>query len=148
MLRRDVVERAVALIAIQTIETALAAVGDVEVLPAVAIEIGDGDRRAHRRHLRHDVRQPRVEHRRDVREIDAASPRNLLKRKAVARQRVGLIAVRGIGSDVTSDVSHTPATPPALARSSAFTATRDATSSAVHTTHNTRCRRDDCCLMT
>ena len=61
--RGDVGERAVAVVAIQPVQAALAAVRDVEVLPAVAVEVGDGHRRAHRGDLRHDVLELRVERR-------------------------------------------------------------------------------------
>jgi hypothetical protein len=44
--RRDVFERAITLVAIQPVEASLAAIGDVEVLPSIAIEVSDRNRRA------------------------------------------------------------------------------------------------------
>ena len=80
----DVLERAVVLIAIQAIEAAVGAVRHVEVGPAVAIEVRDGDRRADRRDLRHDVVELVVEHRSLVHEVHAEAARGLGEREAVA----------------------------------------------------------------
>ena len=90
---RHVLERAVALVPVQAVQAAFGAGRHVEVLPAVAIEIGDRHRRAHRRDLRHDVIQPRVEDRRFVGEVHAASPGGFLQGEAVARERAGLVVV-------------------------------------------------------
>ncbi len=122
----DVDERAVALVAIEPIEAALGAVGDVEVLPAVAIEVGDGDRRAHRRDLRHDVLEPRVERRRLVHEIDPHALGRFLEPEAVARDIFSIHVAR----------AHTGA----VERLSATTAASDATNSIVHTTQSARWR--------
>ncbi len=71
--RGDVDELPVVVVAIEAVVRPLAAVGDVEVGPAVAVEVGHGDRGPHRGDLRHDVGELRVQLRRLVREIDARS---------------------------------------------------------------------------
>ena len=124
--RRDVGERAVAVVAIETVEAAFAAVGDVEVLPAVAVEVGDGHRRAHRRDLRHDVLELRVERRRLVNEVDATPLGGLLQAEPVPRERI---------SSGRPDRGRRR-----VERFSATTATSDATNTIVHTTQSTRWR--------
>ena len=57
----DIFESAVAQVAVQGILAADGAVGHVDVRPAVAIEIDDRNRRAHRSHFRHDGIQLGIE---------------------------------------------------------------------------------------
>ena len=74
-------------IAIQRVLRAFLAGGHVDVRPSIVIEIDDRHGRTHRRDLRHDVLQPRVERGRLVHEIDAGGARYLLQIKTVTRQR-------------------------------------------------------------
>ena len=53
-LGRHILEGAVTLVAVEMVLASLGAVRDVEVLPAVPVEIRDGNRRTHRGDLRHD----------------------------------------------------------------------------------------------
>jgi hypothetical protein len=85
---RDVLERAVAAVAIEAIEATLSTVRDVEIRPAIAIEISDRHRRAHRRDLRHDVREARVEGRALMHEVDADALGGLLQPKPVTVRTV------------------------------------------------------------
>src|SRR5580692_2341789 len=63
------------------------AVGHVDIGPAIAIEVDDADRRAHRCNLRHDRTELGVKRRRLMHKIDARGMRDLFEIKAVARQR-------------------------------------------------------------
>ncbi len=83
---RNIFEGAVVHIAIESVLAALFAVGDVDVRPAVAVEIDNGNRSAHRRDLRHDAIELWIERGRLVNEIDAGSARHFLKIKAVTSQ--------------------------------------------------------------
>ena len=69
------------------IPAAFTAVGDVEVLPAVAIEIGHRDGRAHRGHLRHDVLELTVESRCLVDGVDANPLADFVEAESVTCQR-------------------------------------------------------------
>ncbi len=86
---RDILERAVTLVAIEVVEAAVRAVGDVEVGPAVAIEIRHGHRCAHCRHLRHDRIELVVERRTLVDGVHAELLRRLDEREAepITRRR-------------------------------------------------------------
>ena len=86
----DVPERAVVHVAVQGVAAAHGAVGDVDIRPAVAVEIDDGDRRAHRRRQGHDGFQARVELRRLMHEFDAGGTADLFEKEPVAGQRLGL----------------------------------------------------------
>ena len=83
----DIRERAVVVVAIESVFAAFAAVGDVDVGPAVAIEVDDGDRRAHRGDLRHDVVEFGIERGRVMHEVDAGGVGDFFEIKAVASQR-------------------------------------------------------------
>src|SRR5690606_2291740 len=78
----------VAAVAIEPVERPLAAVGDVEVVPPVVVDVDDRHGGAHRRHLRHDVRELRIQRRPLVDEVDAGVARHLREAEAVALQRV------------------------------------------------------------
>src|SRR5262249_41544113 len=91
----DILEFAVAEVAIERALAALAAVGQINVLPAVAVEIHDRYGRAHRSDLRHDVIQLRIQFRRGVSEIDARASCCFLKAQAVTGDRRR--SVRGHG---------------------------------------------------
>ena len=86
----DVFERAVAPVAEQPVPRPFFAVGDVEVGQAVAVDVDDRDRGAHRGDLRHDVRQLGVERRRLVHELEPRGLRRFGQAEAVLRQRVGM----------------------------------------------------------
>ena len=70
---------------------ALAAVGDIDVRPAIPIEIDDRHRRPHGCNLRHNVLELGIEGRSGVHEIDAGSLGGLLEAEAIAGQRRGWI---------------------------------------------------------
>ena len=84
----DVLEGAVAAIAVERVRRAEAAVREVQIGPAVAIEVRDGDRRAQRGDVRLDVRDLRVECRPMMNERDAGG------RGPVMQHEAGL---RGVG---------------------------------------------------
>ena len=67
---RNIAKRSVVHVAVQGIVRTLAAVGGVEIVPAVPIEIDDRYRGSHRGDLRHDVVEPRIEFRSAVFEMD------------------------------------------------------------------------------
>ena len=74
---------------IEVVLAAFRAVGDINVRPAVFVEVGDGHGRPHRGDLRHDGCQDRVEDGGLVREVNPALVGDLLQREAVAPERVG-----------------------------------------------------------
>ena len=74
------------LIAIEGVVAALAAIGDVNIGPAILIEIDDRHGRAHRRDLRHDVLELAIEMRRGVMEIDAGGLGDFLELEAIAAE--------------------------------------------------------------
>ena len=69
--RRDLFECSVAAIVVQRVRFAEAAVCEIQVGPAVAVEIGDGHRRAQRGDVRLDVGDLWIERRAMVHEVDA-----------------------------------------------------------------------------
>src|SRR4030095_6183281 len=69
---RDVFECAITLVAIQPVEASFTAVGDVEILPPVAVAIRNRHCRSHGCYLRHDVFESGVEGRSFVDEVDAS----------------------------------------------------------------------------
>ena len=83
--RGDVGEGAVAVVAIQPVQAALGAVREVEVLPAVAVEVCDGHRRAHRGDLRHDRLELRVERRALMNERHTCAGGGFLQAKSMTR---------------------------------------------------------------
>ena len=85
----DILEGAVVLVTVEAVLRALGAVGGVEVGPAVAVEVDDGDGRAHGGDLRHNGVEFRVELRRLMDEVDARDVGDLLKVEAVASERGG-----------------------------------------------------------
>ena len=74
-------------IAVKRILAVLAAVGNVDIRPAVAVEINNRNRGTHGCHLRHDVVQLGIECRTFVDEIDSRRVRNFLEVETVAIQR-------------------------------------------------------------
>ena len=68
-----------------------AAVGGVEVVPAVAIEVGHGDRGPHRGDLGHDVVELGVELRRRGAEIDARGLGNFFQVETIAGEDAGAV---------------------------------------------------------
>ena len=101
-LHRHVPEGAVAQVAVEGVVAPLAAVGDVEVLPAVPVEVRNRDGRPQRSNLRHDMVEPPVETGSSVSEIDAGGPGDFLKVEAVAQHgllglgfRTGVFALSG-----------------------------------------------------
>ena len=83
-LRRHVFECPVVHVVIETVLTSFATVCDIDVSPAVAVEINDGDSRAHRSDLRHDVIELGIKRRGLMMKINAGSFRHFFKTKAVA----------------------------------------------------------------
>src|SRR5262249_40838139 len=80
---------------------ALDAGDDVDVRPAVAVEVHDADRRPHRRDDRRDVRQLLVQlARRLVLEVDATPLGALGQVEAVVAQRLGGALVLGLRAGV------------------------------------------------
>src|SRR5262245_42893779 len=73
----------------------LFAVGDVHIRQAVPIEVDDRHRRAHRRHLRHDVRQLRIERRSVVDDVEPGGLRGFGQSKTVLREPVRVGGWRG-----------------------------------------------------
>ena len=84
-LARDVLEGAVAAISIECVRLAELAVGEVEVGPAVAVEVGDADRCAERRDVRLDVGDLGVEARPVVHEVNPGRGGLVAKREAGVR---------------------------------------------------------------
>ena len=82
---------------VKGILASLAAVGDVDIGPAVAIEIHDGHRCAHGRDLRHDVIQLVVERWALMNEVDAGRVGDFLEIKAMTGQRRFSIQLRVAG---------------------------------------------------
>src|SRR5690242_19355816 len=76
----------------------LAAVGDVEVIPTILIEIDDGYSRSHRGDLRHDVRESGIESRSTVLEMNARYGGAFPQMKTVIGERRGLSSVGVSGS--------------------------------------------------
>ena len=89
---RNIAECSVAQVAIEGVAAAFFAVHNVNVLPAVAVEVHDGDSGPHRRDLFHDVAQFRVESGSLMDETDAGRFRRLLEIETVSRQRLRFIA--------------------------------------------------------
>src|SRR6266536_2991883 len=83
-----VLERAIALISIQGVPAAFAAVGQIDVLPTIAIKINDRCTSPHRRNLRHDVIQFVIQCRRLMNEAYTRGLGDFLKIEAVAGQRL------------------------------------------------------------
>src|SRR5690606_15617563 len=101
-----VLEGAVAEVTVQRVLRADAAVGDVNVLPPVAVEVYHRHRRAHRRHLRHDVVELGVELRRFVRKLDARLFRHFFEIEAVALDSFGGGKRFRLGGLVAQDEGH------------------------------------------
>src|SRR5207247_1343317 len=74
-----VLEGPIAQIAVEAVVTALATVRDVDVLPAIAIKVDNGDGGSQRSHLRHDVRELGIESGGAMRKINTSSFGDLLK---------------------------------------------------------------------
>ena len=83
----NIFESAVAQIPVQGVLAADGAIDDVDVRPAVAIEIDDGHRSAHGSDLRHDGIQFGIERGCLMEKLNARCLRDFLKIKAVPRQR-------------------------------------------------------------
>ena len=79
------------MVAIEMVPAAGRAVGDIDIGPAIAIEIDDRYGGAHRGDLGHDACQLGVERRRLMHEMDAGLLRDLLQMKAITRQSLALI---------------------------------------------------------
>ena len=90
-LRGHIRKCAVVVVVVQVIGLALAAIGDVQVVPAVAVEVHNRHGRAHRGDLRHDVVEFGVQFWRRVREADAALLRHFGQGKAVPFLRGGSV---------------------------------------------------------
>ena len=85
-LLRHVGERAVVVVAVKMVLAADAAVRHIDIGPAVAIEIDDGNRCAHRRHFRHDAIEFVIEDGSLVNKVDARLAGHLLEAKAITSQ--------------------------------------------------------------
>ena len=86
-LLRDVGEGAVVVVAVEMVQAADAAVGDIDVGPAVAVEVDDGDRCAHRGDFRHDAVEFVIEDGSLVHEVDARLVGDFLEAETIASQR-------------------------------------------------------------
>jgi hypothetical protein len=71
--RSDLLECAVASVAVQRVRLAEPAVREVQVAPSVAVEINDRDAGAQRNDVRLDVRETRIQLRRAMHEADAGA---------------------------------------------------------------------------
>ena len=94
-LLRDVGEGAVVVIAVEMVQAADAAVRYIDVGPAIAVEVDDGDRCTHRGHFRHDAVEFVIEDRGLVDEVDARLVCDLLEAKTITGQRGPAINLRG-----------------------------------------------------
>ncbi len=84
------------MVAIQGVVAAFGAVGYINIGPAVAIEIDDGDGSAHGSYIGHDVIELVIEVGSLVNKIHASGVRDFLEIKTVAGQS-GLQIERGFG---------------------------------------------------
>ncbi len=92
------------LVTIKTVAAAFPAVGDVDIGPAVTIEIDDGDGRAHGCDLRHDSRELRVECRRPMHKINTCLPRYFFQVETMPGERCVFIELNGLpGGDAPND---------------------------------------------
>src|SRR5205823_9748500 len=82
-------------VAVQRVMRALAAVGDVEIVPAIRIEIDDRYSCSHGSDLRHDVVEPRIELWSHVLEMNAGSGGGFAQTKSVARESARILMIAG-----------------------------------------------------
>jgi hypothetical protein len=75
-------------VAVEMIHAADAAVGYVDVGPAIAVEVDNGDRCAHGRDFRHDAVEPGIEDGGLVHEVDSRLVGDFLKAETITGQAV------------------------------------------------------------